>query len=548
MRSTFQGLEIGKRALFTQQGALHTVSHNIANQNTPGYSRQRVNFIQTEPFPTASLNRPDIPGQMGTGVKAGSIQRIRDSFYDFQYRGENTKFGYYASKSDALSKMEDVLNEPSDSGLAKVLNLFWNSLEDLSVHPENEGTRKVVLQRGEAVGETFKYLRSSLEKIQGDLSNEIDVSMKNVNSILAQIADLNRQIAEVEPHGFLPNDLYDKRDLLVDQLSGYFDIEVRKESNGGNSLDIAEGNYKIYIKGADGKNVQVVGKDSYEAITVVKKGGNLGPVTDVKIGDRSIMEGTEKDGVKMPSGKIQSLIESYGYEYKDGTDSKVTGLYPEMIDDLDKMAYSFVKMFNEVHSRGYGLDGKEGKEFFEDLGDDYKGAAGKVKMNADLKPSEIAASTDIKEADPNDPNYDPDDPGKVKAGNGTNAINLANIKDILIEGGSIEFELEGFDDPDKSKLSMSDLAITDGTVMTFYEGLIGGLGVDAEKAKMLASNSATLRLSVDYDRLSVSSVNIDEEFIDMIRFQSAYNAAARSITVVDEMLDKIINGMGIVGR
>lgn len=104
MRSTFHGLEVAKRGMFTQQSALYVTGHNIANANTPGYSRQRVNFVQTEPYPPASMNRPQIPGQMGTGVEAGSIERVRESFLDIQYRGENNKLGYWEARADALKK------------------------------------------------------------------------------------------------------------------------------------------------------------------------------------------------------------------------------------------------------------------------------------------------------------------------------------------------------------------------------------------------------------------------------------------------------------
>src|SRR6185312_11149905 len=112
MRSTFMGLETAKRGMYAQQSAIYVTGHNIANKNTPGYTRQRVNFVPTEPFPTASMNRPQIPGQLGTGVKDGTIQRIRESFVDEQYRGENNKFGYYQTLADSISKMEDIMNEP----------------------------------------------------------------------------------------------------------------------------------------------------------------------------------------------------------------------------------------------------------------------------------------------------------------------------------------------------------------------------------------------------------------------------------------------------
>ena len=226
--STFHGLETAKRGLFAQQQALYVTSHNIANANTPGYSRQVLNMVPTDPFPAPGLNRPQIPGQMGTGVKADSIQRVRDSFLDTQYQNENNKLGYWASRSDALSKMEDIMNEPTDNGLSAVMGEFWQSLHDLSIYPENEGTRQVVFQRGQSVVDTFHYLSDSLTTIQKDIGNEIGINLQDINSILKQIGDINRQIGEVEPHGYLPNDLYDQRDLLVDQLSKQLNIKVIK--------------------------------------------------------------------------------------------------------------------------------------------------------------------------------------------------------------------------------------------------------------------------------------------------------------------------------
>src|SRR5690625_3880548 len=131
MRSTFMGLETNKRGLYTQQSALYTTGHNISNANTEGYSRQRVNMQATAGHPGVGLNSGTIPGYLGTGVEAGSIQRIRDSFVDHQFRQESNKLGYWESRSQAISQMEDVLNEPSHYGLQKSLSLFWQSLQDL---------------------------------------------------------------------------------------------------------------------------------------------------------------------------------------------------------------------------------------------------------------------------------------------------------------------------------------------------------------------------------------------------------------------------------
>ncbi|MDY0408918.1 flagellar basal body protein [Virgibacillus soli] len=145
--STFHGLEMAKQALFTQQTALYTTGHNIANSNTKGYTRQRVNFETQGAYPSPGLNRPQMPGQIGTGVKAGTIERIRDKFLDQQYRTEHTKAGYWQTTSEALGRMESILNEPSDSGLAKTFDKFWDSLQDLANNPDNSGARSVVARR-----------------------------------------------------------------------------------------------------------------------------------------------------------------------------------------------------------------------------------------------------------------------------------------------------------------------------------------------------------------------------------------------------------------
>ncbi|MFK2826312.1 flagellar hook-associated protein FlgK [Bacillus sp. B190/17] len=540
MRSTFHGLEVAKRGMFTQQGAISVTGHNIANVNTPGYTRQRVNFVQTEPYPPASMNRPQIPGQMGTGVEAGSIQRVRESFLDTQYRGETNKLGYWQSKSEALSKMEDILNEPSTNGLSAVMGQFWQSLQDLSVNPENEGARAVVLQRGEAVVDTFHYLHSSISAIKNDIGSQISVTIKEVNSILEQISGINKQISEIEPHGYLPNDLYDERDRLVDQLSQHVNIKVEKVASGGNALKIAEGIYKISLVNTGGTDVPLVDGDKFNRIGI--KGGidsdqdNIpdqpkAPLTQFTI-EKNIEGGTGSSEVGVLSfsqGKLKALAEAYGYD--DGGTEK--GTYPDMLDNLDKMAYTFGKLFNEVHKLGYPVKGdrpaagSEKENFFIfGAGSDHKGAASSIILNQKIEARDILASS-----------------SKDNAGDGKNAINLANISSMILS--ETAQKLEGFTNTiDLTSLS----AIESGTIQSFYEGMIGRLGVDAQQAVRMTKNSAVLAQSVETNRQSVSSVSLDEEMTNLIKFQHAYNAAARNITVVDEMLDKIINGMGTVGR
>ncbi|WLD92975.1 flagellar hook-associated protein FlgK [Alkalihalobacillus sp. AL-G] len=505
--STFHGLETAVRGLRTHQSALRTTGHNIANANTPGYSRQRVNFSQTGAFPAPGRNRPEIPGQIGTGVEAGTIQRIREGFLDIQFRGETTKSGYWTARSEALHKMEEIMNEPSDFGLAKTMDRFWQSLQDLAANPEGSA-RSVVRQRGIALADTFGYLSTSLSSVKNDLENQTMITVKTINSIASQINDINKQISEIEPHGYLPNDLYDQRDLLVDKLSEYVNVKVTPVANGGHSLQVAEGKYTIDIV-----------DDAGNSIGTLVDGANL-------TADTISIKDTDADGAfdqyaigasagnigNFASGKLKGLIESYGYE---DTSGKKTGDYIEMLASLDEMAYRFAKAFNDQHQQGTDLNGNAGGNFFSFTspvsGTDFAGAASMMKLDSAITGpnglDKIAAS------------------GDGFAGDGSNALALADVKD-------------------------QSLTFTSGdtSVQLFYEGVIGEMAVDAQQSNRLMDNASTLKQSVEARRQSVSGVSLDEEMAKMVQFQHAYNAAARNITTIDEMLDRIINGMGRVGR
>ena len=164
------------------------------------------------------------------------LQRIRDSFVDTQYRTETSKLGYWEAKAGLLSQIESIMNEPSDIGLANTMDQFWSSLQDLATQPQDSATRAVVRQTGIALSDTFNYIYSSLQAVQQNYRNELTVSEQNVNSIIRQINQVNKQIGSVEPHGLTPNDLYDERDRLVDELSTMVNIKFETKSSGGNAV------------------------------------------------------------------------------------------------------------------------------------------------------------------------------------------------------------------------------------------------------------------------------------------------------------------------
>ncbi|MGE7945690.1 flagellar hook-associated protein FlgK [Lysinibacillus sp. NPDC093688] len=517
MRSTFMGLEASKRGLFTQQTALYTTGHNISNANTLGYSRQRVNMQATQGFPQAGLNQPNYPGHLGTGVEAGSIQRVRDEFIDRQVRQETNKLGYWESRSNAISQMEDIMDEPSQFGLNAALEQFWKGLQDVSTNPENAASRKVAMQRAEHLAESFRYMDKQIKTVQGNLGNEINVATDRINSLLKQIAAINKQVQEVEPNGHVPNDLYDARDVLIDELNNYIPVSIKRVESGGNASSVAEGSLTVVFKpyGTD-KEIELVNGKDYANLevngNVANPGGskqidgtNLSNMfSSIQVSGLGSTESITYDQLEPGKGKLLSLIDSYGYDSADGP----KGYYVETLADLNELAVKFAEAFNKMHKQGYDLTGVQNDIDFFTTKDGSPITAGNIIVNDIFikDPSKLAASD-----------------AKNEEGNGKWALELANLQ------------------------SKSQSELNGATFNSFYQGMIGKLGTDGEEAYRLNMTSEKLLVTLSGNRASVSSVSLDEEMTNMITFQQAYNANARMITVVDETLDKIINGMGRVG-
>lgn len=561
MRSTFMGLEASKRGMFTQQSALYTTGHNISNANTQGYTRQRVNMETTPGFPSPGLNTGKSAGHIGTGVQAHSVQRIRDEFVDRQYRQETNKLGYWQSTTQSISQMEDVMSEPSEFGINQAFTEFWKSMEDVVTNPKDTAARQVMISKGQSLAESFNYMDTQLKQVQGNIGNEINVITAEANSLLKQIADLNRQIQAVEPNGYMPNDLYDARDTLLDRLNEILPVSVSYEKSGGNALAIAEGSMTVTFKPVNGDLIILVHSKNYaELSTMDSKGKPIDGDVDedetagyasfsgiVVKGSILKEENPNYDATKNPTvskflynidtnptgkevaynqledskGKLVALIDAYGYVEKDSTGTvivegngkpAVKGIYPEMLQKLDELASEFINAFNGMHAysedpvtnavinQAYSLKGDKAGNFFEGT------TAKNMKVLDGMKPEDIAASNAIGEE-----------------GNNKNILALSALQ------SAVQGNLQG------------------GTFQSYYKSLIGELGVTGQQAITNEFNSTTLRLQIENNRASFNSVSLDEEMTNMITFQQAYNANARMITAIDETLDKIINGMGRVG-
>lgn len=243
MVSTFHGLELGKRGLNVAQTNITTTGHNIANANTEGYSRQKVNSSST---PSLDVWTNGQNGQLGTGAQVDSISRVRDHFLDAQYRDQSTTLGEWKVRQETLGRLEVAINEPSKTGLNAAmdgLNAAWQNVQN---NPGDASAQAVLKERAEAFVETAKAMNKSMGNITADLNSQKDAALEEAGSLMKQIGELN---ASIKKSGNLSNDLKDKRDVLIGKLSEIVPVTVKEMKDGTAEVTLPD----VFITSADGE-------------------------------------------------------------------------------------------------------------------------------------------------------------------------------------------------------------------------------------------------------------------------------------------------------
>ena len=464
MAGLMQSLEIGRRALLTNQAALQTIGHNIANVNTPGYSRQRVNITST--FPDSSRF-----GQIGSGVTVADIRQIRDLFLGEQFRQESKNLGQWTYKEKIMIQIESVFSEPGENGLSDLLNRFWDSWGELSTNPNSVSNRVAILEEAKLLTSAFQQLSSQLNELRESIDKEIVNTTDEINNLTLSIARLNDIIKVQEAGGGNANDMRDRRDLLIDRLATIIDV---------NTIARDDGTTTVYI----GAMTIVDGADSLKIQT---KQLNV----DGTLKHELFWENTTVS-VRNLNGRLSSMFEARD------------NIIPKYRQRLDKLAGSMIDQVNQLHSAGFGLNGSTGVNFFNSV---YTDAAN-ISVNADLilDPTKVAASA------------------AGEQGDNVVALDIQDLRNVKVL--------------DNNTRSIND----------FYNGLVGELGIETNTAISFTNNIELLVHQIENARESVQGVSLDEEMTNLIRYQHAYDAAARVITAMDQALEMVISKMGIVGR
>lgn len=438
--SSFMGLQTSLRGLIAHQQALNTTGHNVANANTPGFSRQEaiLSAMNALVVPSNSVTT-GAGAQLGTGVDVLGIRRIRDTFLDLQYRGTNMQLGDSAARTQSLEQAELAFGEPSDNGINAVLDRFWRSWGALALDPSGDAARTAVIEMANTLAGAFQAVHGQLSTVAAQAQGkyaDITGPAGDVDVWAQELAQLNETIAHAVVVGQSPNDLMDRRDLLIDRLSELSQVSV---------TDVGTGALRIEFGGVTLVDPAAPGGYTWPQ-TLTSTAGKLGALRDLG----------------SPTGPALT--------YRGRLDAVVADL---------------VARVNGLHRAPGGVD------FFDPAG-----------LTADRIAVVATAAT--------------------------------------IQTGST---------PERGRNDVANAIgqLRAGSINRLYSSLVAEVGSVVRRARNGEAIQQSLVDNIEDRRQSVQGVSPDEEMTNMIRFQRGYQASARTMSTLDEMLDTLINRTGRVG-
>lgn len=566
------------RGISTNRLALDTVGHNMSNAGAVGYSRQSVNQAAVMPD---KIYANGTQQYVGSGVDSLSITRARDVYADKKYWTENGTQKYLTTRENNYGKVEEIFNDSQNTGVKNAVTEFYKALSDWSTNNSDVSERVAVLEKASILAERVNRSGEQLQSQITSLYNDITANVAKVNEITDNIVALNRSIMALEAAGGSANDLRDARDNLADELSGYMSVSISEEKNTSmytivcNGATIVNGITKIDLKMGprddDGNVIGMHNKD-YGLTDYNIELGDTGVVFDP-------LNGTL-------AAEVDAIAEDKKY-----------------IDKLADMASFLLVQFNGQHQQGAGMDANNttGTNFFGDNKTIYtweadangnyrtvataysggitttkeysKDSAGNYIVNADgnrevkinvagsgtataeelkgiLAIKALAVNPVLNEVDGEkklagqawvvNPNADGTWPADTEVdtkavangtADGTNGVLMSTLFNL-----------------GNTSLDATKCAIGSNSFESYYNSIMTAMGVDSAACKSNLQAQEDLVEEVEKWRSATSGVNWDEELTNMITFQQGYSACSRCLTTMDEMLDRLINSTGTVGR
>lgn len=581
MGASFFGFNIATQGLYVARGALDVTNHNISNVETKGYSRQEI--IQTASRPLATNTGT---GMIGTGAEITDILRIREEYLDDKFLSANASAGQYDIKETSMKELEMVFNEPSDAGFNTSINDLFKSLQDLSKNPGDDSYKTAAVGKLDTFAKYFNTVAGKLQDFQGNINSQIETKVNQINNIGIQVKQLNRQISSLEFRGDTANDLRDHRDLLIDDLSRLVNTETKEVTlNNGIKEFKVKINGETFVDNDTVKKLEIVAREDksnpediqglyeikWETGQIFNTDkpefeGELKGYLDIRDGNNNMnLAGNVKGMLQEPgsskkfqitignpsrddiieSGEVtinNKIFEYDSFEIEEDGDILLRGVSPDprtdvsegdevgasesktykgipyYVNKLNEFVRTFAKEFNEIHKKGETKAEETNTNLFT-----YDGYTDDALDENDASTyNEITAynfgvSKDILN------NVD-------NLATSYNKNNGESDNDLINNLISIKQESRAFDNDKPS---------------TYMELVIAQAGIDTTKCKSFNTNKENMVHSIQNQRLSNSGVDLNEEAQNMIKYQQAYNVAAKMMSVMNQIYDVTINQMGI---
>lgn len=560
-------LNIGVRGMAASQLGLDVTGQNISNVNTEGYSRKVLTL-------SADSRYDEVFGQMGFGVEVINIARVRDTFVDQQIQDQLQSKGYYDVINTALEQVENTFTEPQDMGIANYLDRFWNSWQDLANNPSDYGARSVVQSNAQALVDVMHNVAGELRDTRESRNELISSKVKRINELLTEIFNQNREITTVEVTSQKANDSRDQRDQLLKELARYIDVSTIEDQNG--AITVTSGGFML---------VSPVNFSQLETTTTSFENGDGTQRLDIGVA----LADSHKPFMPL-DGELKGL-----FEVRD----RIIPFYQEQ---LDQLAAGLVEHINTLHVSGYDLNGLTGTNFFDPLKTkateiQLSAAILQSVMNiaAASGGTTSADTTTIAAATTGAGIWVPligDSSGTqhanlrqssviVKSGGVTLTEGAGNDYIVDYQSGSImvinpalygaalfvtgnnvtpafplgsyQYQTAGSKGPGDGSNALAIAQLRQAKTMSanhmyqftatyaeFYAGTIGTMGIERNEAQANVDSRSTLIRFLEKQQDSVAGVSLDEEMANMVKFQHSFQASARIISIVDEMMQTLL--------
>ena len=502
MASTFFGLTIAYTGLQAAQTSINVTSHNLANINNQSYTKETASIKAGE-----ALRSYAKYGTLGAGVIVDAINQTRDSYYDEKYRNNYTNYGQYNVKDTYMSQIQNYLNEFTLKGYSTEYENFFAALNQLDLTPADTSAKNQLINNAKSMTDYFNTLATNLRNVQIDANNEIKDTVNQINSLAQSISSLN---------------------ALIDDLSKLVNISVSESDIGNNLTDLQITiNGNSLVNGYNYHTLQTVSRDEPRNVSdaaglydiqwetgqsfniySTSLGGELKGLIDIRDGCNGEIEKyattTDDDGNETYKTDAEgNILTDTVSKVDSNTNYKGVPYYQAQ---LNQFIQTFVSSINEILTKGVTSDGSASGIPLFVMSDGSKAlTASSVTVNQDLIDNADLLATKYKESD-----------GEA---NTSLIVDLINSKDAKIYDG--------------------------GTGTYFLESIVSDMSIDASKAINFTKNYNNLKTTIQNQRLSVMGVDTDEEAMDLVKFQQAYNLSSKMMTVMNQLYDRLINNTGV---